>query len=278
MKLSVILINHNSRNGLRLALTSVQKAAHNIAHEVIVVDNASTDNSVGMLIAEFPQVKLFVNSSKESLSNAYNDVLPETRGQYILLLNPDSIVSADSFAKMDDFMDQHPLAGGVSVRMVDFKGDYLHHSKHTLTGTWAAFIRLVGLSSYFPKTYSVSKRKTDWVEEFETKEIDVLNDNCMLLRRSVLEKTGLFDERFAMYGYNIDLSYRIRLRGFKNYYYSKTYIIQLPRKAVNKFSWNYLKHFYGAMFIFAAKYLFKWPVLNIKNIGELYPSSYEIER
>jgi GT2 family glycosyltransferase len=277
MKLSVILINYNSRNALRLALTSVQKAAVNIPYEVIVVDNGSTDNSTDMLTTEFPEVKLHINSTRESLSNAYNSVLPETRGQYILLLNPDTIISADSFAKMNEFMDQHPLAGGVSVRMVDFKGDYLHHSKHTLTGAWAAFIRLVGLSSYFPKTYSVSKRKADWVDEFETKEIDVLNDTCMMLRRSVLEKTGLFDERFTMYGYNIDLSYRIRLQGFKNYYYSKTYIIQLPRKAVNKFSWNYFRHFYGAMFIFAVKYLFKLPVLNIKNIGELYPSSYEVE-
>ena len=277
MKLSVILINHNSRNGLRLALTSVQKAARNIPHEVIVVDNASADNSVDMLTTEFPQVKVFVNSVEVSLSEANNDALQETKGQYIFLLNPDTIISTDSFVKMNEFMDQHPLAGGVSVRMVDFKGDYLHHSKHTLTGAWAAFIKFVGLSSYFPKTYSVSRRKADWVDEFETKEIDVLNDSCMMLRRSVLEKTGLFDERFAMYGYNIDLSYRIRLQGFKNYYYSKTYIIQLPRKAVNKFSWNYFRHFYGAMFIFAAKYLFKLPVLNNKNIGEHYQSSYEVE-
>jgi len=255
----------------------VQKAARNIPHEVIVVDNASTDNSVDMVTSEFPAVKVFVNSTPENLSEANNRALQETKGKYILLLNPDTIISTDSFAKMNEFMDQHPLAGGLSVRMVDFKGDYLHHSKHTLTGAWASFIRFVGLSSYFPKTYSVSKRKADWVDEFETKEIDVLNDNCMMLRRSVLERTGLFDERFALYGYNIDLSYRIRLQGFKNYYYSKTYIIQLPRKAVNKFSWNYFRHFYGAMFIFAVKYLFKLPVLNTKNIGELYPSSYEVE-
>jgi len=277
MRLSVILINHNSRNGLRLALTSLQKAACNVPHEIIVVDNASTDNSVNMLTGEFPQVRLLVNSDKESLSQAYNKALLETRGQYILLIHPDTIISADSFGKLNEFMDQHPLAGGASVRMVDFRGDYLHHSKYTLTGAWAVFIKFVGLSSFFPKTYSLSQRKADWVDEFETKEIDVLNETCMMLRRSVLEKTGLFDERFALYGYNVDLSYRIRLQGFKNYYYSKTYIIQLPRKAVNKFSWNYFRHFYGAMFIFAAKYLFKLPVLNIKNIGELYPSSYEVE-
>lgn len=277
MKLSVILINHNSRNGLRLALTSLHKAAQQISHEIFVVDNGSTDHSVDMINNEFPEVKLLVNTSQESLSKVNNDALLQTRGEYILLLSPDTIVSTDSFTKLNDFMDQHPLAGGASVRMVDFKGDYLQRSKHTLSGSWASFIKFVGLSSYFPKTYAFPQKKADWVDEFETKEIDVLNDTCMLLRRSVLERTGLFDERFAKFGYNIDLSYRIRLQGFKNYYFSKTYIIQLPRKAVNKFSWEYLRHFYGAMIIFAAKYLFKLPVLNVKNIGELYPSSYEME-
>ena len=248
-----------------------------MSHEIIVVDNASTDNSVGMLHTEFPEVDVLTYNTEVSLAKANNQALQRAKGEYILLLCPDSIISADSFTKLNDFMDQHPLAGGASVRMISFNGDYLQQSKHTLNGAWAAFIKLIGLSAYFPKTYSFSQRRGDWVDEFETKEIDVLNETCMLLRRSVLQETGLLDERFSWFGYNIDLSYRIRLLGFKNYYYSKTYIIQLPRKAVNKFSWDYIRHFYGAMFIFAGKYLFKLPVLNVKNIGELYPSSYEIE-
>ena len=277
MRLSVILINQNSHNGLRLALTSLLKAGRNISHEIFVVDNGSTDKSVEMINAEFPEATLILSASPQSLSVAYNQALQLARGEYILLLNPDTIVSADSLIKLNTFMDQHPLAGGASIRMVDFKGDYLQKSKHTLNGAWAVFIKFVGLASYFPKTYSITQRKTDWVDEFETKEIDVLNESCMALRRSVLEKTGLFDERFSRFGYNIDLSYRIRLQGFKNYYFSKTYIIQLPHRAVNKFSWDYIRHFYGAMIIFAAKYLFKLPVINVKNIGELYPSSYEVE-
>lgn len=277
MKLSIILVNHNSHNELRLALTSLYKASRHILHEIFVVDNASTDRSLELLHTEFPDVLVIANNKVESLSKASNQALRRAKGEYILLLSPDTIIGADSFAKLNEFMDQHPLAGGVSVRMVDFRGDYLQQSKHTLSGTWAAFIKLVGLTSYFPKTFSISQRKADWVDEFETKEIDVLNETCMLLRRSVLIGTGLFDERFIRYGYNIDLSYRIRLQGFKNYYYSKTYIIQLPGKKVNKFSWDHIKHFYGAMFIFAGKYLFKLPVLNVKNIGEIYPSSYEIE-
>ncbi len=277
MKLSIILINHNSRNGLRLALTSLRKAANHISHEILVVDNDSSDKSLDMLYTEFPDVQLIENHKQESLSKANNQALLQVKGEYVLLLSPDTIVGADFFEKLNKFMDEHPLAGGISVRMVDFRGDYLQRSKHTLSGTWAAFLKLMGLASYFPKTFSITQRKADWVDEFETKEIDVLNETCMLLRRSVLRSTGLFDERFTRFGYNIDLSYRIRLQGFKNYYYSKTYIIQLPGKTVNKFSWDYVRHFYGAMIIFAAKYLFKLPVLNVKNIGELYPSSYEIE-
>ena len=277
MKLSIVLINHNSRNGLRLALTSLRKAAHHISHEIFVVDNASTDNTLEMLNTEFSDVQLILNSQEEGLSAANNQALQLVRGEYILLLDPNTIIGADFFDKVNRFMDEHPLAGGVSVRMVDFKGDYLQRSKHTLNSVWGTFLKFIGMSSYFPKTFSHTQRKADWVDEFETKEIDVLNETCMLLRRSVLRGTGLFDERFTRYGYNVDLSYRIRLQGFRNYYYSKTYIIQLPGKAINKFSWDYVKHFYGAMFIFAAKYLFKLPVLNIKNIGELYPSSYEIE-
>ena len=277
MKLSVILVNQNSRNELRLALTSLGKATHDISSEIIVVDNASTDASVQMLNTEFPEVELILNDKEEGLSAANNQALLQAKGEYVLLLNPKTIVGAEFFEKLNRFMDQHPLAGGVSVRMVDFRGDYLQQSKHTLSGIWAGFIKLIGLSSYFPKTFAFSQRKGDWVDEFETKEIDVLNETCMLLRRSVLRTTGLFDERFTKFGYNVDLSYRIRQQGFKNYYYSKTYIIQLPGKKVNKFSWDYIKHFYGAMFIFAAKYWFKLPVLNVKNIGELYPSSYEIE-
>jgi GT2 family glycosyltransferase len=159
---------------------------------------------------------------------------------------------------------------------VNSRGDYQPQSKRSLNSLWAAFIKLIGLSSHFPKSFSAHKR-TDSTDEFETTEVDTLNENCMLLRRSVLSRTGLFDERFINYGYNIDLSYRIRQQGFKNYYFSKTYIIQLQGKFANKFSWDHIKHFYGAMFIFAAKYMFKQPVINLKDIGEIYPSSYEIE-
>ncbi|MDB5133596.1 MAG: glycosyltransferase family 2 protein [Mucilaginibacter sp.] len=275
MKLSIVVVNHNSCSVLRLALSSLVQATQDITHEFIVVDNASDDGSLLMLANEFPHARIIINNKDEGLCKANNQAMRQARGEYILLISSDTFSRADTLTKITGFMDHHSEAGGLSIRMVDRKGDYLPQSKHSLQN-WVSFLKFAGLSSYFPKTFSTHKR-TDWVDEFETAEIDALNEHCMLLRRSVLKETGLFDERFVRFGYNIDLSYRIRLHGFKNYYYSKTYIIQLPGKLLSKFSWNYMKHFYGAMFIFAAKYLFKLPVLNVKDIGELYPSSYEIE-
>ncbi|HVV56551.1 MAG TPA: glycosyltransferase, partial [Mucilaginibacter sp.] len=251
------------------------KDASRIRYEVIVVDNASTDRSLEMLAFEFPQVRIIANSADKGLSIAYNKAIRAAKGEYVLLLSPYMLTGADSLAKLADFMDQHPLAGGTSVRIVNYKGDYLPESKHSLGRAWASFLKTLGMGYYFPRSVSAYKR-ADWISEFETSEVDVLHSNCMLLRRSALQRTGLFDERFSRYRHNIDLSYRLRREGFKTYYYSKTYLIQLPGKSLSKFSFEHLRHFYGAMFIFAAKYLFKLPVIKLHDIGEIYPSSYEV--
>lgn len=277
MKLSVIFINQNSRNGLRLALNNLFKAKTTISYEVIVVDNLSTDRSLEMLHFEFPKVRIIANSYQESISKNYNRAIRAAGGEYVLLLSPYALTNKDGLDKIVTFMNQHPLVGGASIRMVDFKGDYLPESKHSLTNCWASFLKVAGLGSYFPRSISNGHRKADWVEEFDNSEVDSLHEDCMLLRKSALDKTGLFDERFKWQGYNIDMAYRLRKQGFKIYYYSKTYIIQLPGKFVRKFSWEYISHNYGAMFIFAAKYLFKLPVINLNDMGEIYPPSYEIE-
>jgi GT2 family glycosyltransferase len=247
-----------------------------MSHEVIVIDNASTDRSLEMLAFEFPKVRVIANSADKGLSLAYNKAIRAAQADYVLLLDPNVVTGADSLEKLVDFMDLHPLAGGACARIVNSKGDYLTESKHSLGKHWAGFLRLFGLGSYFPRSVPANKR-ADWIDEFETAEVDVLHEDCMLLRKSALIKTGLFDERFSRFGHNVDLSYRLRHAGYKTYYYSKTYIIQLPGKYLNKYSWDHIRQYYGAMFIFAAKYLFKLPVINLSDIGEIFPSQYEIE-
>jgi GT2 family glycosyltransferase len=277
MKLSLVIVNHNTRTLLKNALSSLINACVNIDYEVIVVDNASTDKSLEMLTNDFPQVQVIANSAYHGVTKAANQALKLCNGTYVLIVNADTICGKDSLEKMCAFMDQHVDAGGLSVRMLNPQGRFLPESIHGLTATWAAFLKLIGFAKHLSKTRLYNRNRKDWVEEFQVAEIDILNGACMLLRRSVLLETGLFDERFFMYGHDIDLSYRIRLFGYKNYYFPKTYIINFESQEPDKFSWAYIKHYYGAMCLFAIKYLFKMPEIKVHDTPQLIRTSYEVK-
>ncbi len=277
MKLSVVVVNHNACSLLKQALTSLTNACKSIDYELFIVDNASTDKSLEMLADDFPEAQLIINETDQGVAKSNNQALKLTTGEYILLVNSDTITGKDSLEKMTGFMDEHTDTGGLSVRMLSPQGRFLPESIHGLTSTWAAFFKFIGFAKYLSKTRLYDRNRKDWVEEFQIAEIDILNSACMLLRRSVLNETGLFDERFFMYGHNIDLSYRIRLAGFKNYYFPKTYIISSENQQLEKLSWNYIKYFYGAMVIFAFKYLLKMPEIKIEGIPQLVTSSYEVK-
>jgi len=277
MKLSVIVVNQNAGLLLRTALISLINACKNIDYELFIVDNASTDKSLELLASEFPEAQVIANETDQGIAKASNQALKVSTGEYILLVNPDTISGKDSLEKMCAFMDDHADAGGLSVRMLSPQGRFLPESIHGLKKAWAAFFKFIGFAKYLSKTRLQDRNRKEWVEEFQVAEVDILNEACMLLRRSVLNESGLFDERFFMFGHNIDLSYRIRLAGFKNYYFPKTYIINFESQPMAKFSWNYIKYFYGAMFIFAVKYLLKVPEIKVAGIPQLFPSGYEVK-
>ena len=278
MKLSIIITNYNHCDLLKLALNSLIKAGNGVDYELIIVDNASTDNSVEMIRADFPQVKLIANAVNEGVSKASNKAIQMSDGEYILLVNADTICGKETLEKVIEFMDEHRDAGGLGVRMLGPQGTFLTESNRGLTKQWVAFVKLIGFAKHLPKSRLTNRNHKVWVEEFQTSEIDIINGAFMLLRRSVLNEVGLFDERFVMYGHDVDLSYRIRLAGFKNYYFPKTYIINFRSQAVPKFSWQYIKNFYGAMFIFASKYLLSIPEIKVIQNGiQLYPAQYEVK-
>lgn len=277
MKISLILVNHNCCKLLKQALNSLITASKNVDYELIIVDNASTDRSLEMLEHYFPEARVIANETDNGIAKANNQALKLATGEYILLVNADTISGKESIEKMITFMDQHSDTGGLSVRMLSPQGRFIPESIHGLNETWAGFFKLIGFAKHLSKTRLYDRNRKDWVEEFQIAEIDILNEACMLLRRSVLNETGLFDERFFTHGHNIDLSYRIRLAGFKNYYFPKTYIINYESKNEAKFSWSSFRHFYGAMFIFANKYLFRMPELKVAGAAQLYPSTYEVK-
>jgi GT2 family glycosyltransferase len=277
MKLSVIVVSYNACSMLRISLNSVIRAAEGINSEVLVVDNASTDKSVDMIGNEFPGVKVIANTRNEGMARAYNQGIKEATGEYILVVSADTITGKKTFEKALEFMDMHLDAGGMGVRMITPDGRFLPESKHGFTKSWSVFFKLTGLAKYFSKSRITDTLRKDWVEEFQTSETDVMNGAFMLMRKEAISKAGVFDERFHTYGYDIDLSYRIRLAGFKNYYFPKTYIINFNSRNNVKFSWDYLKEFYGAMIIFAAKYLFKVPEIKVEGLPQLFPSTYEVK-
>ena len=174
-------------------------------------------------------------------------------------------------------MDDHSDTGGLGIRMLSPQGRFLPESVHGLTKPWITFLKLIGFSKYLSKTRITDRNRKDWVEEFQIAEVDILNGACMLLRRSAINEAGMFDERFFMYGHDIDLSYRIRLPGFKNYYFPKSYIINSESRQLPKLSWAYIKYFYGAMLIFAIKYLLNVPEIKIEAVPQVFPSSYEVK-
>lgn len=253
-KLSIIIVNYNVEYFLEQCLNSVLKATKNIDTEIFVVDNNSIDGSVDLVKEKFPEVILYDNQENLGFSKANNQAMRESKGEYILLLNPDTVVEEDTFQKCIDFMDDHPDAGGLGVRMIDGKGKFLPESKRGLPTPSVAFYKIFGLSRLFPKSKQFGKYHLGYLDEFDTNEIEILSGAYMFMRKDALEKVGLLDEAFFMYGEDIDLSYRITQGGFKNYYFPEAQIIHYKGESTKKSSINYVFVFYRAMVIFAQKH------------------------
>jgi len=254
MKLSIVIVNYNVSYFLEQCLFSVEKAIAGIECEVWVVDNASVDTSVAMVKDKFPWVKLIESKENLGFSKGNNLAIEKCLGQYILLLNPDTVVEEDTFSKCIQYMDQHPDAGGLGVKMLDGNGHYLPESKRGLPTPEVSFYKITGLTSLFPKSERFAKYYLGHLSSNETHPIDVLSGAYMFLRKSVLDKIGWLDETFFMYGEDIDLSYRITKGGYKNIYFPKTRIIHYKGESTKKGSINYVMMFYQAMIIFANKH------------------------
>ena len=257
MKLSVVIVNYNVEHFLEQCLYSVRRAMQGIDGEVFVVDNNSVDGSLKMLAAKFPEVKVIANKDNVGFAKANNQAIRISKGEYVLLLNPDTVVEDDTFSKCIAFMDAHPDAGGLGVKMVDGKGQFLPESKRGLPTPMTAFYKIFGLSKLFPHSKRFSKYHLGYLPENETNPVDILAGAYMLMRRETLDKCGLLDETFFMYGEDIDLSYRITLAGYKNYYFPETRIIHYKGESTKKTTVNYVLVFYKAMEIFAKKHFGK---------------------
>jgi GT2 family glycosyltransferase len=254
MKLSIVIVNYNVRFFLEQCLISVKSALSSIEAEVFVVDNNSQDDSVAMVREKYPWVHLIANKDNPGFSKANNQAIRIAKGEYILLLNPDTVVEENTFNDTLAFMDSHEDAGGLGIKMSDGKGHYLPESKRGLPSPMVALYKILGLSSLFPKSKRFARYYMGHLSANNNQEVEVLAGAFMLMPASVLNEIGLLDEDFFMYGEDVDLSYRITKGGYKNYYFADSSIIHYKGESTKKGSLNYVFIFYKAMVIFAEKH------------------------
>jgi len=226
----------------------------NIEGEIFVVDNNSTDGSKAFFYNKFPQIKFSWNTTNEGFAKANNKALQQASGDYILFLNPDTIVSEDSFEKCISFIRSKNNLAACGVKMIDGSGQFLDESKRAFPAPMTSLYKLSGLSKLFPKSKIFSKYHLGYLDENINHEVDVLAGAFMMVPKKIIEEVGGFDESFFMYGEDIDLSYRIQKAGYKNFYFSETCIIHFKGESTKKGSLNYVKMFYKAMSVFVKKH------------------------
>ncbi|WP_238751992.1 glycosyltransferase family 2 protein [Neolewinella maritima] len=254
MQLSIVIVSYNVRYFLEQCLLSVERATEGMETETWVVDNNSADGSVELVRRRFPWVRVIANTANPGFSIANNQALRQSSGKYMLLLNPDTVVQEDTFRRCYAFSEAHPELGGLGVTMIDGSGRFLPESKRGLPTPWVAFTKAFGLARLFPRSRRFNHYHLGYLPADETHPIEVLAGAYMWLRAEALEKVGLLDEAFFMYGEDIDLSYRLLQGGYQNYYFPETSIIHYKGESTKRGSLNYVRVFYQAMIIFARKH------------------------
>lgn len=246
-KLSVIIVNYNVQHFLQICLQSVFKAAKNIDTEVIVVDNHSSDASCEMVKSLFPDVNLIENKINLGFSKANNQGVSVSNGEYVLILNPDTIIAEHTLENIISFAENIPNMGALGIRLIDGTGNFLFESKRNIPTPKRAFYKLLSNANERLGYYA------NQVKQFENSEIKILVGAFMLLKREVYKNMYGFDERFFMYGEDIDLSYRLLKSGYKNYYVGTETAVHFKGESTQK-DVKYLNYFYGAMKLFYRKH------------------------
>jgi GT2 family glycosyltransferase len=243
-KISVVIVNYNARYFLKNCISSVLKSAGLSDIEIIVVDNNSADDSCMMLKKDFPAIKLIQNKQNTGFSKANNQGVAAASGEYILVLNPDTVLSSQTIQQVYEFSRKTDNIGALGVQFIDGSGCFLPECKRNFPGPKVAALKILGFSN----TYYAHQ-----IEQGAISQVDILTGAFMFIKKAVFEKVEGFDEDFFMYGEDIDLSYRIAQAGYKNYYLGSEVILHYKGESTSRDP-MYFRNFYGAMHIFYKKH------------------------
>ena len=264
MKISVVIVNYNVKYYVGQCIDSVRRALQGIDSEIIVVDNHSRDGSVDYL-SKIEGVRIIESGHNLGFSKANNIAIRQSTAEYVLMLNPDTIVAEDAIRMIIDFADSHPQAGGIGVRMHNDWGTTARESRRGLPSPMTSFYKMIGLSKRLPQHRKYGRYYMGWLPWDSPSRIEVVSGACFLVRRKALDEVGLMDEDYFMYGEDIDLSYRLLKGGWENWFVPAD-IIHYKGESTQKTSFNYVHVFYNAMLIFMRKHyshlswLIIWPL------------------
>lgn len=253
-KLSVVIVSYNVKYYVEQCIISLQWALRDIDAEIIVVDNHSRDNSPEYFDEKFgDSIRIISSNHNLGFSKANNIAIRQSDSEYVLLLNPDTIVTEESMNQVMQFMDSHPKAGGVGVRMISSQGFNAKESRRGIPTPAVSFYKMIGLCSRFPKSKRFGHYYMSDIPWDEANQIEVMSGAFCMLRRQALNEVGLLDEDYFMYGEDIDLSYRILMGGWENWYVPSL-ILHYKGESTHKSSFRYVHVFYDAMLIFFRKH------------------------
>lgn len=253
MMLSVIIVSYNVKFYLAQCLRSLQKSLRDIDSEIFVVDNHSKDGSCGYLQPLFPEVCFISSNHNLGFARANNLAIRKSKGKYVLLLNPDTVMGEDTLTKVVDFMEKHEDAGSAGVRMLHADGTVANESRRGIPSPMTSFYKMTGLCARYPKSHRFARYYMGDLSWNEAHEIEVVSGAFCILRHEALDRVGLLDEDFFMYGEDIDLSFRLLKAGFHNYYIPVS-ILHYKGESTQKSSFRYVHVFYEAMLIFFRKH------------------------
>lgn len=253
MQLSVIILNYNVRYFLEQCVLSVQNALESIDGEIIVIDNNSLDDSCDMMRQRFPNVRLIRNKENLGFPKGNNIGVAHAQGEYVCILNPDTVVAEDTFTKVLQFAKKQSDLGIVGVKLIDGTGNFLPESKRGVPTPFVAFTKVTGLYKIFPKSRIFGQYYAQHLDENENGEVEILVGAFMFMKRDLYQQVSGFDEHCFMYSDDIDLSYRVLKEGKSNYYFHETTVIHYKGESTIK-DGIYMKRFQEAMQFFYKKH------------------------
>lgn len=252
--ISVVIVNYKVREYIANLLNSIQKAKHDLELEIFVVDNNSEDGSVEFLKTRFPDVRYIENDVNLGFGKANNQAIKLASGTYTLLINPDTLVSEDTLTVMKEHMDSEPHCGAAGCRILNPDGTFAPESRRSVPTIWSSLTRISGLNTLLPDSKTFGQYYLSWMKEDEKTRVPVLSGSFMFWRTEVLKDLGGFDERFFMYGEDIDLCYRIQDTDHHITYVPDTSIIHYKGESSKKGDLRYVRIFNKALYQFFDKH------------------------